>query len=290
MVFGLCEKIYCPAGSRFGQLKLRDTKEEVIDFARKNRLAHYLALEYPTLNLEELISEYEIYKKRLVNSLGWLKKLLGEEQFLVIKTFSAFPHLTGDLDVLLEDTKLIVAFRKEAAGLKEEDFLSIDISGEVSWGGAHAVSNDFIWHNTRDFSSEGINMLIPNPALDTLIRLAHIPFELAQIRLGELLHMYKQISTLDKALLRDEAIRMKWPRTFERVWQLFESMHYSLYKIPLPAGTKPVKEVAEFNFPFDLPYFLLAQAVIEKRAWGKLLGARFIIKDRVTEWLQKSSR
>ncbi|MBM3249789.1 MAG: hypothetical protein FJZ09_02950 [Candidatus Omnitrophica bacterium] len=290
VLVSLCEKVYCPEGARLNTSIFKDSEKGLIDFSRKNRLEHYLALEYPDLNLKEPVSEYESYKDKLVNSLRWLKKLLGDEKFLIIKTFSAFPHLTSDLDVLLKDTKFISRARKEAAKLKKEEFLAIDISTEVSWGGAHAVSNDFIWKNTRDFRFEGISLLIPDSVLDTLIRLAHIPFELAEIRLGELLHMYKQISLFDHALLREEAERMGWPRTFERVWRIFEALHRSLYKMPLAAGSKPDKVIAVPDFPFALPYFLLAQAVVEKRAWGKLAGARFIIKDRIIEWRQKNFR
>jgi len=294
-LLNLCQKIYGPREISEKSIDAGKNVNQLVEFARKNRLAHYLALEYSKSFAEndiwkdisnKLICEYNDYEKNLRNALEATKNILGEERFMIIKTFSSFPHLTNDLDVLVPDFKIAEESHKEV--LDKKSSLPIDINTKVAWGKADAVSNDFVWNNTQEFNFEGIGFLIPSPALDAIIRIAHIPFEVAHIRLGELLHIYKQLSLSDWTILEDEAKLMGWPKTFGRMLSILELLHRKLFKTPFfQKGIMPASCTDNIGFPFRLPVSILAGGVIEKRAWRKLFGARIIIKNRLSEWIDR---
>lgn len=262
-LLSLCQKIY-PKKISEKALSLGNNSQAVLDFAKRNRLAHFLAQEF---NLyPALVKEYQDYKKKLVNSLKKIKKQLGGKEFIIIKTFSSFLHLTSDVDVLVKDKN-----RKYPIHLEGKNFLFIHLENKISWGGADAISADFAWQNTQKLRFEGFNFLVPNPKLDVLIRIGHLPFEEAKIRLGELLYIYKQSSSLDWQILEKEAKKMGWPKTFAKTKELLKNLHESLFRKP---AKNPLK------FPYQLPLSLLVGGVIEKRAWRKIWGGRLIIKDR----------
>ena len=303
----LCERIYCPEGTSIGQLNAKKDINKIFNFAQENRLSHYLALECGNLfgkdekrnNVcDAVILEYNDYDKRRKDAVLRVKKVLNDKPYMVIKTFSSYPHITSDFDVLVQDSetarKTINSIdnlehnpRDEGADKESESPLEIDINHNISWGGADAISNDFAWNNTQRFTYNGTEFLVPNPPLDTLIRVGHMPFELAQIRLGELLHIYKQASLFDWDVIENESKLMGWPKTFSRISDILHSLHCALFKKPFLKNRPPQDiPLSNIKFPFELPYTLLAQGVIEKGAWDKIYGARFIVKDRVTKWLR----
>ncbi|MBL7197101.1 MAG: hypothetical protein ISS47_03265 [Candidatus Omnitrophica bacterium] len=294
----LCGKIYSPEGMSIEAIKVRMDLKEIIGFAKRNRLAHYLALEYESLFKDDaecvqlyraLISEYSDYRRKIKNTIKEIRKILDEESFMVIKTFSSFPHLTSDFDILARD--IDTAKRIQADKTLVIDGLPVDINTEISWGGADIASSDFVWSNIQRFNFEGINFLVPNAQLDTIIRIGHMPFETAQIKLGELLHIYKQASLFDWSVLENEAKSMDWPKTFRKMSDILDLLHCALFKTPFfKKRITPILPVYDIEFPFGLPISILAGGVIEKKAWRKIFGARFLIKDWINEWLRKNLR
>jgi len=223
--------------------------------------------DFPTFlkkNRLEKTNKYDRYKKNLIKSLKLLKKILGKEPFTVIKTISSYPHITSDLDVVVKNKILLEKLKKINFPIKT------DINNRVSWTNGEEISRDFIWNNIQNYDFHGVKVLVPNTNLDVLIRMAHLPFEQAEIRLGELLHLFKQFKNINWRLLENEAKINGWPKTFKRVKKLLNQLHYSLFN-----STKSI------NFPYRLSWLLLIQSVIEKKAWKKIWGARYIIKDRL---------
>lgn len=100
--------------------------------------------------------------------------------------------------------------------------------------------------------------------------MAHLPFEQAEIRLGELLHIFKQSKKVHWEILEKEAVLNGWGSTFRRTKALFNSLHERLFK-----------KTDYIHFPYRVSFVSLAQAVIEKKAWNKIWGARYVIKDRL---------
>jgi len=296
-VLNLCYKIYNP-GVKFKNIFLfrQRSLNFIIKFLEENRLEHYFALEnYKKYErndrlenyLQNLVFEYKEYESNLKKYFIAIRDILKNRDFLVIKTISVYPHTTSDVDILVRDVDSLATL---SGGLKQLNIgfnPPIDISTTISWGGVYPIEKDFIWNNRTDYSFSGVDIYIPNQELDILIRLAHVPFELAQLRLGELLHIFKQSAGIDWKILEYEAEKNRWPKTFNKIKVLLQRIHIFLFGIPFFKDETINDYQSIYDFPFQVPFSLLLSAVIEKRAWNKVWGGRFIVKDRITKWLKK---
>lgn len=235
---------------------------DLYPFLKKNRLDHYFAFTFDKKN--ETVKEYTEYKEKISASLKIVKERLKEKQYIVIKTFSCYPHITSDLDIII---------KKSDATEKYNDLhlpIAYDISNSISWTNSPEISSNFIWRNIQKYNFDSNQVFIPNPDLDVLIRMGHLPFEQAEMKLGELLHIYAQFDKVNWVLLEKEASDNGWENTFQKTKDLLKTLHAKLF------------ESSDFvDFPYRLSYVLLAQAIIEKKAWKKLWGARYIIRDRL---------
>lgn len=289
----LCNKIYSPPQKPMGYSRLRNkSPDSIFDFMYSNRLAHYFAIENrQTLinnpefkkTCDRLMAEYDEYKNKLKSAIYLVKSFLKNKPFVIIKTFSIFPHTTSDVDVLVRDLNTAKNLQDMLSRLSNnEEQIAIDVSERISWSSTDIVGNDFVWGNLQNFNFEGCDFFVPNAALDTLIRLAHIPFELAHIKLGELLHIYRRGLTFNWEILENEAKNRGWRGTFMKMERLLNLLHYNLFGAGFLSNymnkSFPEKNI---KFPFNIPLSILAGAVIEKKAWKKFWGARFIIKDRM---------
>ncbi len=296
----LCNGIYSSGDNGINSVNIRKDIKGIADFAKDNRLDHYLAVKCDRSLTESeewkvtggsIVEEYNGYKQKILSGLNKIKQALGNESFMVIKTFSCYPHITSDLDVLVQDTRTKEKSQKiiEELCKNEPEGIEIDINHEISWSGANAVSKKFTWDNTQEIEFEGLRIPVPNAQLDTIIRIGHMAFELAQIRLGELLHMFRQSETFEWSIIEEESRRMKWPKTFKRLENILDRMHMILFNEAFLNKRPSQKEAYGITeFPYQLPYSFLALAVIEKRAWNKVYGGRYIIKDRILRWLRNT--
>ncbi len=289
----ICENIYKPEESGFVSLESVNPYKDLFKFARKNRLIHFLAQEYPDLFkinkkssilYNNLINEFKDYKIELIKSIEKVKKIYDKEDFMVIKTISSYPHLTSDLDILAKQLKTI----KQSLNTDMNSF-STDINTEIKWGKAHPISNQFAWGNTEEINFEGLDFLIPNANLDVFIRIAHLPFELAKFRLGELLYIYKKGQQVNWPLLDKESRKMGWQKTFQRMKKTIDKLHYCLFNIQyfhnLPLSLNKINKII---FPYNISSVILIKAVIEQKAWGKIWGGRFLLKDQMQEWIKRN--
>ena len=213
----LCYSIY---PKKISALLLKSDSELHI-FLKKNRLDHYFALKYDKES--KLIAEYKNYKLKIANSLRILRKKLKNNRFIVIKTLSSYPHVTSDLDIVVEKADTAVKFKNIPLPI------AYDISHQISWTGDEEISHNFIWSNTENSEFAGIKILVPNQKLDILIRSAHLPFEQAEIRLGELLHIFNQMKNINWSIVSEEAILNSWPKTFIRTKNFFAEIHHKLF-------------------------------------------------------------
>ncbi len=254
----LCYSIYpLEISAKFARID-----DGLYSFLGKNRLDHYYAITYK--EPESLISEYKTYTHNIAASLKIVKKNLDNIPFIVIKTFSCYPHITSDLDIIVKNKKTAMKFNSLHLPI------AYDINDQISWTNSPEISKKFIWNNIDKYSFHGVTFFVPNINLDILIRLGHLPFEQAELRLGEALHIYAQFSKVQWMILEDEAKCNGWIKTFNRTRKLLDRLHNELFKTN-----------SRVNFPYRISYFSLFQAVMEKKAWNKLWGARYVIKDRL---------
>lgn len=275
----LCQKIYPLAIKKdaidWGQ-------EGILAFAQKNRLAHFLYQENKAPFF--LYQEYKDYQKRLKNSLKKIKQVLKKRKFMIIKTFSSYPHLTSDIDVLVKDSQGL----SFPILIDQKNLLYIHMEKEMAWRGALAVSDKFIWQNTTKANFNKSSFLTANAKLDCLIRIGHAPFESAHFKLGELLYLYRQLKRVNWQDLKNEARSMGWPKTFKQMEKILNDLHWTLFQKPHPKiKTPPSSSWQKISFPFNLPLWVLIGLVREKRAWIKVWGGRYIIKERLASWCKR---
>jgi len=277
----ICQKIYSLRVCKKA-LNWPKSSKKIFQFVMKNRLAHFYALEYGLF--PQLIEEYKNYQKKIKKSLKKIKEYLGDKNFIIIKTFSSFPHLTSDVDVLVKKINNV----QFPIVIRNKKMVRLHIQNKISWQGADAVSNSFAWKNTKKYNFGQFEFLVPNKKLDVILRTAHIPFEATPLRLGELLHIFRQIKEINWQEIRKEAVSMGWPKTFSRMERVLQSIHLSLFGSQLFNDVEIKKGVLrKINFPYQPSFKMLAGLVIEKRAWQKIDGARYVIRDRVKSWIKR---
>ncbi len=305
----VCGEIYSPGGVLPESLKIGETTGAVIGFARLNRLAHYLALRADPAGaaepeLEKLRGEYRRYREQLKAALAAVADGLDREPYIVIKTVSSFPHPTNDLDVIVKDLSLAGRitgrefFPDGATHLatderrdRREGRLLLHFGIDITWTGVKAVSDRLLWSDLQTASLDGREFPVPSPLTDILIRIGHAAFETGHLKLGELLHIFRLAADADWTALDREAGQMGWPRTFGKMTDLLEFLHRALFRRPFldpDTAVSPRDPRERISFPVELPLSLLAGGVVEKRAWRKLAGAKYIIKDRLIRWHRKN--
>lgn len=249
-VLTVCKKIY-PLSFRIDVIpQLANDPDQ---FVRKNRL-------------EPGKQEYEKFIVLVKRNIANLEKYVPKDSFALIKTFSSYPHVTHDIDVVVKKTNLGTLKHTLDERLGAENI--IDLHDHVSWTDSPEVSTDFFWNH---LAIHKMGCLVPDETLDALIRIAHIPFETGMIRFGELLHIYRQLKLADPDVLEKEAARCGWPKTFHRMTRVLSQLHEVLFT----TGSTSV------HFPYRVSLSVLAGAVLEKHAWKKLWGARYILKERL---------
>src|SRR3989339_768141 len=93
----LCANIYCPQDRKPKYIITKSLSVQgMFDFARRNRIAHYFALKNRDWLEKDpeskgisqaLISEYDKYENSLKDNLSVIKRVLSNNEFIVIKTF-----------------------------------------------------------------------------------------------------------------------------------------------------------------------------------------------------------
>jgi len=272
-----------------------DAKKFLVD----NRLNHLCAINFKNDTVQtfgestykDWINQSELYKKNLYHALSLIKDKLKDENWLLIKTISSYPHFTSDIDVLVLDEDLIkvvndlnssLKYQRISRGIKENDIVDVllDAQNSISWTGTPDISSKFIWSNTRQNFIKDLSFKVPNENLDFLIRLGHIPFELAEFRLGELLHLFSIARKIDFDLLEYEAKLCSWPKSYKRTLNHLNQLHLDIFGISLLKSDQ-VRSGKKRTFPNRVSYFNLALSVVEKRAWQKIVGARYVLRDRI---------
>lgn len=303
-IFGqhLCEltaSIYPHFQLNLEAIKLPTTPTSGKKFLVQNRLNYLSAIKFPKATctilgeaiLEEWTSQTRIYNQNLASALKLISNEVPLNDWVLLKTLSCYPHFTSDIDILLRDaTKIDLVMKQNdhltncmiSRGINEAAKIKvlIDAQSRVSWTNTADVTNAFVFNNLVKTSFKGINYMAPNPSADFLVRLGHMPFEQAEIRLGELLHMYQLFTAFPLANIANEASQCNWTKTFVRTMKTLNNLHIDLFGSALT--TKRASFVhGKYAFPLRLSYLDLTKATFEKRAWKKFWGARYVVLDRV---------
>lgn len=270
-------------------LDVGDTTVQFYDFLEQNRLSCIFAIKNTNNksvnskfqnHLTQTRKRYSKYQKDIIAALNVVCTITDSSNFMVVKTFSNYPHLTSDLDLVFRSENEAKRVGQILSKNQDKPAMLIDIQYNLTWTNKKEVCQEFIWKNTKKHRLANMTLTIPNPDLDLLIRFAHIPFEMGKIRLGELLHMYRQAKFVNWEKLEKEAQHMGWLKTYKRMHTLFNHLHFTLFNKPLFKNSAELQLAETIHFPYNLSYWFLLLSVIERRAWYKLWGGRYILIDR----------
>src|SRR3989338_5998126 len=227
LLFKTCSRIY-PKKLKSKNLYLPKDKSAIINFIRENRIIHALSDWYLDAFLDDKVMYYlfrqfkeesDLFQRQINDA---IKQLLFQTKkpFAVIKTFSVYPHTASDVDIVTKDENEEKKIKTWLSKQRVENTLTTDVSHKVSWTDSEEVSPVFFWKNITKKTIKGQTIIVPNNDLDVLIRLAHIPFELSLIRLGELMHIFQVSKRVDWNRLKNEAKKNGWEQTFVRMTAL----------------------------------------------------------------------
>ncbi len=262
-------------------------------------ITNKLDLAYFLLNTKSHLFNARLYKSKLSRqnkrdkeSVLFLKQgHVGRNQWMVIKTLTSIPYFTHDIDILVKNKKSLNYLKKQ-----QRKALSVptglDINYQISWTGKPEINNDYAFSNSVVLKKYGTSILVPNHKLDFLIRVGHLPFEQAQLSLFEALYLFKlytKLSKLDKTDIFKEVVKNHWSQTYIRTLKLLSELHFDLFHEPLDPEYQIPKtyKYNQISWPYRLSYIALFKAVLEKKAWHKVMGARYLIKDRLIHSLIK---
>lgn len=263
-------------------------------FIEKNRLDILVANQIKSSSVSEEVklwannrlSAYRTFRRLLISELNTIASPALMAPILLIKTVSGFPHITSDIDIVVQSPHDFSLLQKKVANHTFP--LEIDLHHHISWTKKPTISDSFVWSHTKRIRVEKKVVLVPDHALDVLIRIAHTPFEMGEIRLSDLLSIFAQFQAVDVGELENEARRAGWGGVFTRTVRLINSLHVYLYGVRLTDKYHPTKIPKGISFPHQVHWLLLLYAVVESRSWNKFIGARYVIRDRISLWKQKN--
>lgn len=273
IIYDLLRQIY--PQTIVGNISLPE-KQNLLTWLEKNRLLALFIQLYPSESNTHLNKRWENYQTQLTKLVKILNQTLPND-YLIIKTISSYPHFTSDFDVLVRNKDQISKLRNKLANEKFD--IEVDINHQISWTNSQEISHDFIWNHVSIARIDTHEVKVPSPDLDILLRIGHIPFEMGEIRIGELFHIFAQLKHIkDMSLLENEAIHMGWPKTYKRTIKIIDELHQKLF-------TKT--HMVPINFPANLTYWQLFLGVQEKKSWNKVWGGRYILRNRFVSWWTK---
>jgi len=148
----------------------------------------------------------------------------------------------------------------------------LDIHSYIGWG-KEVIGGSFVRDNVQKVVYKEQEVNVPNVRLDGLIALAHCVFEKGVITKHDNILLSK-MTDRDWGKIHFEACIMDWDMTFE-------------------AMEKFIRKAKKF--PINVPWWILLLGVAETGTWGKLWGARYILKDRILSmpfvaWMGRGKR
>jgi hypothetical protein len=304
-LLGVCRNIYQPPGiEHVAPRPEGHDLEKVIRLARDNGLLYHLVrsvfsiYENAEPDMRRLIERdsiaHEQYSSSLYKSLCNVDKLLGSDNYLVIKTIYSYPRITKDLDILVRDLEgSLLKFQKEGYSHTFEEppykqtvakngVLSTTLHQRVAWRDVVPVDTEFLWQNPRRTELDGLEVQIPSIDADLITNIAHIPFESLYLNLGDALHLFRLFKEANWRDIIAQAKINNWFKTLTRIMALMNGLHRSMFAEPGPAECWfDLHSNGIMHFPIACPFGLIVRAHVEKRAWKKLFSFGYYVEKRM---------
>jgi hypothetical protein len=274
---------------------------KLLNVAAQNNMLYYIASKLLCEYYEEL-GQYKKVVERIVHfgdialshiheALNWMNDSFRKSnysKYLIIKSYFNYPRLPHDIDVFVEDfnavakifisngAKLLV-FETPFDAAFGKGSIRFHLQGKMAWaGGVDIMDHDVFWRNPRMVSCYGVSMKIPNIDADFIINVTHIIFETFYINLPTLLYLFKIGNDIDLKLVLAQAKKYKWIKSFFRVLEVMNDIHYLVYDEPYTLygkikGKRMLNNYHLPEFPRSFSRGDVIHSFVEKRLFTKLL-------------------
>ncbi len=210
---------------------------------------------------------------RFNRTLDILSDYLGNQNFVVIKTFKDPLDVTFDIDIVLKNdlSESISNLAKdnnfnieEIEGGTElipdnDDFLVIDVYKDFSFENKNFTSLDFILKNTRKHEYLGKTYCIPSKESELLLYISQINFQNRFITLHDFIQIKRTVSkSIDWQLLLSEIDKYGWKNNFLDTLTIVNGLYLDLYNEKLNV---PIKSNKKFKSKF--PVFLSHYSILK---------------------------
>jgi len=247
-------------------------------------------LEDERLTLEPEVSQRILQLKKAEDeryakmrpTLEVVNAVLGNEPYLLSKTWRVFPYVTHDVDLLVKDLgRVKELFEKSgyevpstahpsSLWIREKGLLEIEIFLRQIVGPLVFMDDSFLWEKKREMVMEGVKTHIPSVEADILTFLADMGFRLYELLVGDMLHLYKVAPQANWELMAEQAQKHRWLEQFHNGIAVLNSFHRKLYQEPSPIE-KHFSAMAQVkpDLPYVTPLPQVARALM-KKGWINL--------------------
>jgi len=308
-VLNVCKNIYQPPKGSLdlSKVKVQNLGElnKIIKLARDNGLVYHITQSDPSLlsqadlTIKQLIHDesatYELYLRKLRDTLRDINSILGERTFLLIKTIYTYPRVTKDVDIAVTNVSdALTSFLAKGythtfteppykETVMKEGGLSTAIHERVAWKKVVPMEEKFLWEDPRNIVFHDLNLRLPSGEADLITMMAHIPFESVYFNLGDVLYMFNLSKKADWQKIIAQARANNWERTLQNIISILNGLHRSMYGVPSPIeSVVPAHRDVKADFPLPCPLWMILRAHIEKRAWEKIFSIGSYMDKRST--------
>jgi hypothetical protein len=262
---------------------------KLIDLAMRNKFLYHTAIKIlederlapaPVLR-ERILCLKESEEKRYAKmrpTLEVVNAVLGDEPYLLSKTWRVFSYVTHDTDLIVKDLgRVRKLFEKsgykapssahpQSIWIREKGLLEIEPYLRHFAGPMVFMDDDFLWERSREVVMEGVKTRIPSVEVDILTFLADMGFRLYEIMIGDMLHLYSVAAQADWELIESQTRKHQWLEQFHNEVAVLNSFHRQIYQEPSPIE-KYIPAVAhqvKLNLPYVTPFPQVTKALMEK--------------------------
>jgi len=263
--------------------------ESFIKLASRNKMLYHATkrlLEDKRVTLEPEVAEYILHLKEVEEAvfpafhrtLELVSASLGDEPYLLSKTYRVFPYVTHDVDLVVKDmTRVKELFIKSGLNYQpmanpkalwfpdEAGLLEIEVYQRIMPGPMVFMDDSLPWSGSREMVVESVKTRLPSVEAEILNFLAEMGFRLYELLIGDMLHIYKVAPQANWKLMAEQARKYEWLEQFHNGVAVLNSFHRQLYREPSPMEEYfPTVTQAKLDLPYVTPLPQVARALMRK--------------------------